>query len=89
MLASRLALSSLEASVRVVDRRVGLCALCRYARVIESGRGSTFYLCGAARDDPRLTKYPRLPVLSCFAFAAEQGTPDVSARGGASSEDEP
>jgi hypothetical protein len=38
--------------------------------VITSERGSSFYLCGAAKDDPRLSKYPRLPVLSCIAFEA-------------------
>jgi hypothetical protein len=42
---------------------------CRHVRVITSERGSNFYLCGAAKTDPRLTKYPRLPVLSCVAFS--------------------
>jgi hypothetical protein len=37
--------------------------------VITSERGSSFYLCGAATTDPRLSKYPRLPVLSCIAFS--------------------
>jgi hypothetical protein len=52
-----------------VDLRVGLCTACRHSRVVTSERGARFYLCGAARDDPRLAKYPRLPVVSCFAFA--------------------
>lgn len=53
---------------------IGLCARCRHVRVIESERGSRFYLCQAARSDARLPKYPRLPVLACVAFAArEQG----------------
>ncbi|MFT3921172.1 MAG: hypothetical protein QM778_01425 [Myxococcales bacterium] len=55
--------------------RVGLCAHCQHARVIESGRGSRFYLCTAAQRDPRLRKYPPLPVLSCFAYEPNQPTP--------------
>jgi hypothetical protein len=45
--------------------RVGLCAACRHVRVIESGRGSQFYLCTAAQHNPQLKKYPPLPVLRC------------------------
>jgi hypothetical protein len=49
--------------------RVGLCEHCRHVRVVESGRGSRFYMCTAAQHDPRLKKYPPLPVLSCPAYA--------------------
>jgi hypothetical protein len=51
------------------DPRVGLCGACLQARVITSERGSQFLLCGAAKSDPRLSKYPRLPVISCVAFS--------------------
>ncbi|MET0287422.1 MAG: hypothetical protein ABW352_23250 [Polyangiales bacterium] len=51
------------------DLKVGLCSVCEHVRVITSERGSNFYLCGAAKTDPRLSKYPRLPVTSCVAFS--------------------
>jgi hypothetical protein len=47
---------------------VGLCARCANARRIFSARGSTFWLCRKAADDPRFPKYPRLPVLRCPGF---------------------
>jgi len=43
----------------------GLCADCRFARRIESGRGSSFLLCGRASGDPRFVRYPALPVRRC------------------------
>ncbi|MBN61047.1 MAG: hypothetical protein CME20_06795 [Gemmatimonadetes bacterium] len=48
--------------------RVGLCAHCRHLRPIESDRGATFYLCRRAARDPRLEKYPRLPVHACPGY---------------------
>jgi hypothetical protein len=47
---------------------IGLCAACRHARVVQSARGSTFYLCRLAEVDPRFAKYPRLPVLRCAGY---------------------
>jgi hypothetical protein len=55
---------------------VGLCAACRHVRVVESKRGSRFYLCGLSAVDPAFPKYPGLPVLACRGFA-----PDAVARG--------
>jgi hypothetical protein len=52
---------------------IGLCATCQHVRVITSERGSQFYLCGAAKTDPRLRKYPPLPVLRCFAYDPGSG----------------
>jgi hypothetical protein len=49
---------------------VGLCADCRFARVVESSRGSRFYLCLRAETDPLFRKYPRLPVLQCSGHEA-------------------
>jgi hypothetical protein len=46
----------------------GLCAACLHARLIESPRGSAFYLCELSLTDLRFLKYPRLPVLSCEGF---------------------
>ena len=48
--------------------RPGLCDLCRHARRITSGRGSTFILCELSRTDPRFPRYPNLPVLICAGF---------------------
>ena len=43
----------------------GLCASCRWQKVIRSGRGSTFSMCLRARVEPAYPKYPRLPVARC------------------------
>ena len=55
-------------SMSVKIDRIGLCAQCCHAESIESAKGSTFYLCGLSKTDPRFPKYPRLPVLSCAGF---------------------
>jgi hypothetical protein len=54
------------AAPRQVD--AGLCERCANARVIESARGSRFYLCLLSATDPAFPKYPRLPVLVCAGF---------------------
>ena len=48
--------------------RVGLCVSCQHVREITSDRGAHFYLCLAAKSDPRLRKYPPLPVFSCPGY---------------------
>jgi hypothetical protein len=48
--------------------RIGLCADCRSMRVVESDRGSKFYLCERSATDPTFPKYPRLPVLQCRGY---------------------
>lgn len=48
--------------------RVGLCETCRHARTTGNRRGSVFYLCGRAADDPAFPKYPVLPVLRCRGY---------------------
>lgn len=50
------------------EYEIGLCRVCRHVRVVNSGRGSTFYLCRLAERDPRFPKYPRLPVLACEGY---------------------
>ena len=54
--------------------RVGLCGSCRHARVIQSGRGSTFYLCRRSETDSRFAKYPPLPVWTCIGYEAKSET---------------
>jgi hypothetical protein len=46
----------------------GLCPKCRFARRIESARGSKFILCELSAIDPAFPKYPRLPVIECAGY---------------------
>lgn len=46
----------------------GLCAGCRYRRLLQSRR-STFLFCGRSEADARFPRYPRLPVLACAGYA--------------------
>ena len=46
----------------------GLCERCANVKVVETARGSRFYLCRLSATDPRFPKYPRLPVLTCTGF---------------------
>jgi hypothetical protein len=48
--------------------RAGLCAKCRFARRIESSRGSKFILCELSASDSTFPKYPRLPVIECAGY---------------------
>jgi hypothetical protein len=54
----------------------GLCGKCAHARVVVSGKGSTFYLCQLAAVDPSFRKYPPLPVLSCRGYREKVGDGD-------------
>jgi hypothetical protein len=46
----------------------GLCATCRYLRLVTNDRGSVFVRCAYAALDPAFAKYPRLPVTSCAGY---------------------
>jgi hypothetical protein len=46
----------------------GLCGTCRMARRIGTAKGSTFFRCNRAEDDPAYPKYPPLPVLVCPGY---------------------
>jgi len=48
----------------------GLCSTCEHSRVVQSSRGSRFYLCRLSETDARFAKYPRLPVLKCDGYDA-------------------
>jgi hypothetical protein len=50
------------------QQRVGLCASCRFAEVVTSSKGATFYLCTLATTDPRFRRYPTLPVRICTGY---------------------
>ena len=49
----------------------GLCVCCRYARVVQSDRGSIFYQCRRSSSEPGFPRYPRLPVLECSGFESK------------------
>jgi len=50
--------------------RAGLCASCRWAEVVASSKGTTFYLCTLSRKDPTFPRYPQLPVRECRGYEA-------------------
>lgn len=64
---------------RAPEERVGLCARCVHAHVIENRRGSRFFRCRLADVDPAFERYPPLPVLSCRGYAPAVGVADPSA----------
>jgi len=47
----------------------GLCSSCEYSRVVESARGSSFYLCRLSETDERYRRYPQLPVVECSRYS--------------------
>lgn len=51
----------------------GLCGRCRWARVVESARGSRFLRCARSDDDDRYPRYRALPVLTCPGFEERGG----------------
>jgi hypothetical protein len=51
-----------------MDPDPGLCGSCRHSHVITNARGSRFYLCRRAHDDPAFHRYPPLPVSACAGF---------------------
>lgn len=64
----------------MTDDAVGLCAHCRWVRIVTNRRGSVFYRCLRADTDPRFVRYPPLPVLRCPGYerrtaGAEPGPP--------------
>ena len=56
---------------------IGLCFDCEHMRRIVSERGSAFFLCSRALNEPEFPKYPRLPVAYCRGY--KKGNPSVSA----------
>ena len=49
------------------EARVGLCATCRYRRIVPGAR-SIFYMCERSFTDPRFRRYPPLPVIRCVGY---------------------
>jgi hypothetical protein len=55
------------------EAAVGLCASCRHAAAHESPRGSVFWRCLRADDDPSYQRYPPLPVQACAGHEPRGG----------------
>jgi len=58
-----------EAEVRIA---AGLCERCVHLKIIRSDKGSEFVQCLRSFEDARYAKYPRLPVVVCRGFLAQQ-----------------
>ena len=55
---------------------VGLCASCAHCRIIESARGSRFYLCELGLvADSGFVKYPPLPMRACRGYESSDRDP--------------
>ena len=54
---------------------VGLCESCANVKVVETRKGSRFYLCQLSEVDPRFPKYPRIPVLHCIGYTPPLACP--------------
>ena len=50
----------------------GLCASCRWLRVV-SGRSASFVLCRLSERDSRFPRYPALPVVRCDGYEKGDG----------------
>jgi hypothetical protein len=48
--------------------KIGLCKNCIFSKIIESAKGSKFYLCLFSKINPNFPKYPTLPVLICEGY---------------------
>jgi hypothetical protein len=55
------------------DPPPGLCADCGHARKLTSSGGAAFYQCLRAEEEPRYSKWPRLPVHSCPGYEPGEG----------------
>jgi hypothetical protein len=55
-----------------IELRSGLCASCKYSKIVRSERGSQFVMCLLSKMDPSFQKYPPLPVLSCSGYLSEK-----------------
>jgi hypothetical protein len=49
---------------------VGLCSVCRHGQRQRNPRGSAFWRCRKAEEDPAFRRYPPLPVTRCQGHEA-------------------
>jgi len=50
----------------------GLCESCANVKIVETRKGSRFYLCTLSEVDPRFPKYPGIPVLRCAGYVVAE-----------------
>lgn len=51
------------------ESSVGLCSVCRYARIVRHPRGGFDYrMCQLSESDSNFNKFPPLPVQICSGF---------------------
>lgn len=50
----------------------GLCETCRNVKIVDTRKGSRFYLCTLSDVDSRFPRYPRIPVLQCIGYVPEE-----------------
>jgi hypothetical protein len=55
---------------------IGLCATCRFAKRVESGKGSVFFLCRRSESDSTYPRYPPLPMRFCPGYEKLDRRPD-------------
>ena len=53
----------------------GLCESCVNVRIVDTRKGSRFYLCELSETDPRFPKYPPTPVLRCLGYSPADDEP--------------
>jgi hypothetical protein len=60
----------------------GLCESCANVRIVDTRKGSRFFMCQLSEIDPRFPKYPRTPVLRCLGYVASPAPEAVRAEQG-------
>lgn len=58
----------MSAPTRPYAPPAGLCERCANVKIVETRKGSRFYLCTLSEVDPRFPKYPGIPVLRCIGY---------------------
>jgi hypothetical protein len=49
-------------------KTIGLCVSCQHTKMVESSKGSRFYLCELSKIDDSYPKYPATPVVFCDGY---------------------
>ena len=63
--------------IRVPRPDVGLCSACTHAAVQQGSNDNEFWRCRAADENPKLLKYPPLPVRACEVFESKAGADEA------------
>ena len=63
-----------DAGWRKLGAEPGQCATCQHAKLNETRKDTAYLRCTRAAWDPRLPRYPRLPVTDCPGFEERSGS---------------